>query len=258
MADWMSRYAIFATQSAGLHPEMSIQDFNYTIKISPKHNYAYAVTPKAGCTTLQKILIDAEFGEHQHFDQVQYMHYKEFLPFLSPMQIGDPKVFFRRPDIFTFCFVRNPYTRLLSGYLDKIVRKKDQRDPILEIMGKGQDYEISFSEFLEVVCGQPINEQDHHWRVQYYLTYQAGIKYDFIGRFENLDNDICHVCENLGITEFMGKDLYKCDENDDSVAFGRHHATGADALLDEYYTPELKKMVANKFTLDFEYFGYSI
>lgn len=256
MADWMTRYRRFETQAAGMHPEVSVDDFNYTIYVSPRYKYAYAFTPKAGCTTLKRILTDAEFGEEQPYVEQEDVHYREFLPFLKMMQVGDPKVFLARPDIFTFCFVRNPYTRLLSAYLDKIVGKKGQHQAVLQALGQSDhpDYEISFAEFVKVVCAQSIEEQDQHWRVQYYMTYQAGIRYDFVGRFERLNEDIEKVLGQLGLEKYFTAALRGSKQQ---KAYGQQHATGADQKISQYYTPQLQTMVYQKFEIDFEYFRYS-
>lgn len=254
MSSWNDRYTEFVQQAKGLHPKVDIADFDYTIYISPRYNYAYAFTPKAGCTTVKKLLTDAEFAEPQAYTDVEYLHYREFLPFLKPSQVGDPKVFFQRKDIFKFCFVRHPYSRLLSGYLDKVVGRKPQRDSILATLGKDQTYEPTFAEFIKAVCAQPVHKQDQHWRVQYYLTYQMGIDYDFIGRFENLRHDVSQVAEQLGILSFLTEDILGSPTQQ---AMGQHHATGADALVEKYYDASLKRMVQRAFEEDFEFFGYA-
>lgn len=253
MSDWMSRYRIFEEQSEGMHPEMTLDDFNYTIYISPKYNYAYAFTPKAGCTTLKKLLTDAEVGKIHSLEDIEYLHYREFFPFLKTIQIGDPRAFFQREDIFKFCFVRHPYGRLLSGYLDKVVHRKGQHQQIEAALGKQEGENISFAEFIDAVVQLPIIEQDQHWRVQYYQTYQAGIKHDFIGRFENFAEDVRYVAERLGIQAYLGPEILGTSL---VKSVGRHHATGADALVEQYYTPDLKAKIYEKYRMDFEVFGY--
>lgn len=255
MADWMTHYHQFEAQALGLHPKVKLDDFRHAIIISPRYRYLFVNVPKVACTTIRKLLLDAEHGEVRPYAEREELHYNEFLPFLNIQQVGNVKTFVTRPDIFKFCFVRNPYTRLLSGYLDKIVRKKDQRNPILRQLGlfHQPEVELSFAQFVQAVVDLPVMHQDQHWRVQYYQTCQAGIKYDFIGRFESLEQDLRAVAQQIGIGAFIQEDTFG---NTATKAVGQHHATGAAEQLSSYYTPALQEMVYQKYREDFDCFGY--
>lgn len=242
-------------ETAALHPKVSPADFRHTLLISPRFRYLFGNNPKVACTTIRKLLIDAEYGEVRSYSERSgTLHYNEFLPFLNVWQLEDFPKWLRHPKTFKFCFVRNPYTRLLSGYLDKVVRGEPQKMNVLEALGKPNQptADISFSTFVRTVCAMPVGDQDQHWRVQYYQTYQEGISYDFIGRFENLQADLQTVADHIGITEFMNAETFGAAGHT-----SRHHATGAASLLQEYYTPELCEIVQQGFAEDFSCFGYS-
>ncbi|MEO1437295.1 MAG: sulfotransferase family protein, partial [Bacteroidota bacterium] len=147
---------------------------------------------------------------------------------------------------FKFCLVRNPYTRLLSAYLDKIAQQKPQIHSIKIGLGRAEDdpRAVSFSEFIDTVIQQAVPEMDHHWRRQYEHTYQATIDYDFIGRFEQFEQDFLHILDRLQIDK---RQYYQPEQR---------HATNASALLQEYYTEALAEKVYQKYQIDFEYFGY--
>ncbi|MFX7776439.1 sulfotransferase family 2 domain-containing protein, partial [Acinetobacter baumannii] len=86
-------------------------------------------------------------------------------------------------------FVRNPFTRVLSGFLDKIRRNQPQKAQILRMSGRsGHDLsvEISFSEFIDAICAMPDSMLDVHWALQSQVIFLDSINYDFIGRFEQL------------------------------------------------------------------------
>lgn len=233
---------------------MPAEDFRNNLLISPRFNYVFANNPKVACTTTRKLLIDAEFGEILPFNErAGTLYYKEFLPFLNVWQVGDFPAFISNPDIFKFCFVRNPYTRLLSGYLDKVVRGKPERNNILEFIGKTDtpEMELDFETFVRAVCEMPVLKQDPHWRVQYYQTFQEGITFDFIGRFENLEAGHRTIAEHIGISGFITPETFGA-----AGSSSRQHATGAGNLLRQYYTPELQDIVWKGFREDFEHFGY--
>ena len=223
--------------------------FEYAVNISHKYNYLYVETPKAGCSsikmTLQRMELDLPDFYREDFEDI---HNRNFSPLLKASQVGSFDRFLNRPNLFKFCFVRNPYTRLLSAYLEKIKSNKPQKKDILQHLGRNiqqLNTPVSFTEFVEVICEQPIANLNDHWNIQYYQTFQNAIKYDFIGKVENFDRDFAFVLNTVN------KDYQKY------VSKEQRHASGADERLSAYYTPALIAKVRDKYALDFEYFGYS-
>ncbi|MEM6769141.1 MAG: sulfotransferase family protein [Bacteroidota bacterium] len=240
---------------AHLHPHTPADELQNSTLISPRYNYLYANTAKVACTTIRKLLIDAEYQTIRPYaERAPTLHYNNFLPFLSVWQFPNFPQWLQENQPYTFCFVRNPYTRLLSGYLDKVVGNQAQKANILEAMGKADqpDLDISFATFIRVVCEMPVEQQDAHWRVLYYQTFQEGLEFNFIGRFENLEADLRKVAKDLGIEQYI-------DEHTFSKAgtTSRHHATNAGSQLQDYYTPELCALVRKGFAKDFAHFGYA-
>lgn len=252
--NWTECLAQREAEFAHLHPQAPAGEFHNSVLISPRHHYVFANNPKVACTTIRKVLIDAEYDEIRPYpERAATLHYNAFLPFYNVWQFGNFPEWLKQKKPFTFCFVRNPYTRLLSGYLDKVVRNKAQKANILEAMGKADepDLEISFETFVRVVCEMPIEQQDAHWRVQYYQTFQEGFDYDFIGRFENLEADLRAVAEKIGIANFITPTTFST-----AGKTSRHHATNAAQQLKDYYTPELCDLVRKGYAKDFDHFGY--
>jgi hypothetical protein len=228
---------------------ITLWKFNYSINISLKYNYLYFETPKAGCTTikatLQKMELERTGGSCGHPSCV---HDRNFSPLLRPSQISRFSEFVRQPGLFKFCFVRNPYTRLLSAYLEKMLTNKRPKRIVLHALGRNPadlDVDVSFDEFIDVVCGQKVRDMNTHWMVQYYLTCQDLIKYDFVGKIENFDQDFDFVLSKLSenYRQYISKEV--------------SHATNAGMHLETYYSSELSKKVQEKYKKDFEYFGYS-
>lgn len=246
MSDWMPRWNDFQKSAEKCFRYLKAEDLIHASHISLKNKYLYVETAKVGCSTLKKVLIDAEYEGKVAPVEGEYLHFREFSPLLNARQVGDFSQFLDRPDIFKFCFVRNPYSRLLSCYLDKIVHRKGQHYPLMIQLGYGPFSEkvLSFAEFIDAIIAQPVGLMDPHWRTQYYATFQDGIEYDFIGRFENFEMDLKKAINQTAINF---ERYYNVQNN---------HATKANSQLATYFTAEIADKVYHKFKIDFDYFGY--
>lgn len=237
----------FKLQAFNYIEKVNVNDFVHSTFCSLNKRYFYASTPKSGCSTIKKILVQAELEKRIDFGSIENIHNREFTPFLKINQVGNLEPFFERPDIFKFCFVRNPYTRLLSCYLDKI--KKNQY-PTYQLkiqsgLHPNSPKIFTFGEFVDLIIEQPEMFMDEHWRTQYYQTYQTKIEYNHIGKFENFENDLFIVLEQLNI------------DPDKFYSVEKSHATNADKIIQDYYTQEIANKVYQRFRVDFDYFGYS-
>jgi len=175
------------------------------------------------------------------------LHDREFSPLVRPSQVKNLDRFIYNHQPFKFCFVRNPYTRLLSAYLDKIQQTTPIKQNLIDFIEKKYSKTvdtIDFEFFVEVVCEQRPKQMNPHWRTQYYQTLNNQISYDFIGKFENFDEDFLTI-------------LRKIDSKAETfISHWKRHATNANESLADYYNPDLIKKVKEKFAIDFEFFGY--
>ncbi|MEM1320972.1 MAG: sulfotransferase family 2 domain-containing protein [Bacteroidota bacterium] len=154
------------------------------------------------------------------------------LPFLQAWEIN------HHPEVFKVGFVRDPWDRLLSCYLQK---KKDNRTSFYQKTGLRLD--MSFEEFARAVCAIPDREADQHFRSQYtfMVDHQGKVIADFIGRFEHLEDDFLEMCRQAKLPE---EHLSKNNST-------KHvHYRSA-------YSPELAEAVAQRYAIDLELFGYT-
>lgn len=226
----------------------SVNDLNYATHVSLKYKYIFIETPKVACSTIKMTLQRLEL-ESPNFYRTDFedLHKRDYSPLLGLQQLPDFENFFERDDFYKFCFVRNPYTRLLSCYLDKIKHPTNFKKKVLKSMGQDEnkiDKFISFEEFVSVIEQQTLLEMDYHWRPQANLTCQNAIKYDFVGRIESFSDNFWSIGKKLS-PEF---DKYYVPEV--------RHQTDATNLLDEYYSDKLYARVYNIYKVDFECFSY--
>ena len=149
---------------------------------------------------------------------------------------------------YSFAFVRNPFDRIVSEY---------------EWLGK--KYFSQFEDYCRFIClreGRPdikcpgdesydTDEYFHwffnytHYTPQYKFVYHNNkIAVDFLGRFENFQNDLKHVLD-ITNTEY------------DPAALSKKHNTTKHDHYSTYYTDKLIEMVSVLYKKDLDMFDYS-
>ncbi len=237
--------AVDATALSDCFPA-ELRHVNYLVNWSVKHRTIYVETPKVGCTAIKKIL---QFSELD-FDisrMPEDVHEKDHSPLRSPLfSETDFLRCLQSPDYFVFSFVRNPITRVLSAYLDKILGRPGIVTPIQKKMGINPFEHIpSFGEFIDIVYRQSLGEMNPHWAPQSFLLGIENIRYDYLGRFEYFDS---------AIDSLVLKRELKIPEG--TFVSGRAHATNADDSVAEYYSPAILRKVHEIYHDDFVHFGY--
>ncbi|MFZ9858754.1 MAG: sulfotransferase family protein [Roseiflexaceae bacterium] len=225
--------------------------FDYLVNVSQRFKYVYIETPKVACSTVKYHLQMIEFDEDER-RIYRDVHNRAFSPIrrISELNLTDEQLnnIMFGPDYFRFMFVRNPYTRTLSCYLDKIVNgSHDEVAAKRKFLGFAMDDEVTYIDFLRAVQQQPLNKMDIHWTPQTYLLgISQGFKYEFIGRFENFDADLARA---LGRVRGYHKPF-------ESIQKRQYVFTEANKKVLQYYTPETKKLVEELYGDDFIYLGY--
>ena len=221
--------------------------FNSAVNLSLKGRYLYVENPKVASSTIKTKLHANELiglknirvGPHPDIAQS---------PFVKPYQlpIEDAAEYVFGGDFFKFTFVRNPFHRLLSSYLDKIVGQapeKGQIDAIWTRIHGGKKDNYTFAEFVEAIGSIPDVSRDKHWRTQTRITMANHINYSFVGRFEQLAAHLSKI-ESMSRIDFS------------NLKEVSPHKTDAAARLKEFYTDDLAREVARIYDVDFVQFVY--
>lgn len=143
---------------------------------------------------------------------------------------------------FKFCFVRNPWARLVSCYGNKIKRGKGM-EPSFAKFGVF-NAEMSFEEFVRAVVDIKDSDADNHFKSQYtFITNECGKTFvDFIGKLENSDKDFSYVLEKLNRNDILIPHIRK-----------NHYIK---KKYKSYYTKELRDMVGKRYSKDIKLFEY--
>ena len=128
--------------------------------------------------------------------------------------------------LFKFAFVRNPWERLVSWY------QYVQRTPLHEDCRPGETFADVAARFLE----KPRRAQ---WWMIEDLNGVMGL--DYVGRFENLNDDIAYLCQRIGI----------------KAQTLPHRNKMADKDYRTFYDDRLALAVKNNWTREIDAFGYT-
>ena len=233
---------------------MTADQLVYAVNISRRYRYVYMENPKTGCSSLKSALAELESkGRDAGLNPADWNNYhdRSISPFARLDDLRDPESLsslLRRKYKF-ISFVRNPYTRLLSCYRDKILGNGEQKRPILDRLGRAGaalDTPVSFAEFVAAVIGQSDLEMNPHWRVQTSHILHPLIPYDFIGRFERYVEDYAECFRVLGIP---------AEEIPEYRHFNRSRGDSGENCR-KYYDSGLQEQVYRRYQKDFELLGY--
>jgi len=151
--------------------------------------------------------------------------------------LDDPEKFEK---YFVFAFVRNPYDRLVSAYNHLMQGGKNPTD----IRFRDQ-YLTAYEDFTDFVVrglNKPETTSYYHFIQQHYyvVNFEGEIMVDFIGYFENVEEDFNKVAQKLGV----------------DVALPHKNKSVRDPYQ-SYYTEETRKIAYEHYKKYFELLGYS-
>jgi len=141
------------------------------------------------------------------------------------------------PKIYKVAFVRNPWERLLSCYLQK-------KNKIASAFFKRNKLssELSFKDFATAVCDIPDHKSDRHFRSQFtFITdTEANLLPNFIGAFSSFSEDIARVLKTNNVPP---------------VEIPHYNKTSHGHYTD-YYSTELAEAVGRRYDIDKQLFGF--
>jgi hypothetical protein len=220
--------------------------FRYLYHLDPQARFLYVETPKVCCTTikrtLQYVVTDGDLTRIPA--QVHDRDASPITPVPGQTPIAD--IFFKDPGVFTFCYVRNPYTRILSAYLDKMIDNAWEFNRLAPRLGLSLEQRPSFLEFLQAIVSIEDIKRDIHFRSQVSMLQPNRINYDYIGRFESFSRSFPELLKRL-FPENLEKLL---------AIRGDAHRTEASARLGQFYGDTEIALVRAIYDADFHAFGY--
>lgn len=238
------------------------QSFSYHGWVVPEYKCLCMTIPKVACTTVKVTLyhLDGNPAPAQPND----VHGLDVGLFLGNCSTEEIIEILTSPEWVRFCFVRNPYDRLLSAYKSKIGNTRDSQYSWLQDAIRGRfNYTdgdgrhvvtVTFADLVHFLsdCGGKVRYEfkpdaiyDGHFNTQTQILMQDLINYDFIGRFENFANDFKAVLTRIGAPE-------------ETIALASEKRNvSARVPLDAVYSRDLAALTYELYRDDFEAFDYA-
>ena len=224
----------------------------YHSRVSPTHKYVCMTIPKIACTRVKLTLLQFE-GQPEPEDIGEIHNMGQRLADFKTSEIVEMLL---APDWFRFCFVRNPYDRLLSAYKTQVGNiwndeygwLKSEIKEAFSYPAQDNDPEciVAFRDFVRYLHNARSEVRyDGHFNVQANILMQDIIVYDFIGRFEDFASEFERI-----LTRLQAPSHILATASDVQNATYKLHPAIA-------YDKELADTVCSMYQSDFEGFGYS-
>lgn len=224
--------------------------------------FVFAYVPKVACTNWKSIFRYLE-GQPNHLNP-RLAHDREAggLTYLNTVPAEQQQALLNDPAVPKYTCVRNPYSRALSAYLNKIERYNHA-----DALGRAEPHfsqihakmiswhakhgrtiqTVSFADFLAFIEGAPQHPwaRDEHWVPQHEILSPTEVTYDYIGRFESLEADAAELLRRMD-----------CDIAFPTQEAIRFPSSGTANKVALHYTPACVDLVQRIYARDFEQLGY--
>ena len=228
-----------------------LEQVGYHVYYGGTGSYLYQPIPKNACTTIKTLLLRLE---GLPVDENEWRrHQKEFnqFPGTSHLPLSEQiDIFEGRTQTFKFAVIRNPYSRAASAYANKVSKPEAYIIRKLKssaaMQGVKLSEQITFDEFIQVISRQSLSEMDPHWRPQYFEGRFGAIKFDFIGRMENLSADLTYALGCIGAPSWLMQKVVE-----------RHNATNTSSDLWSTVSAEACRLFKSTYAIDFDTLHYS-
>ncbi len=239
-------------------PRQVVKRLKYASFVSTEHGVAYVETPKAACTVLKWILatIDGRTVPEVHCapetSLSMRIHHRTVHPLPSFSDFSGEQAAEILQNYRIFCVVRNPFTRLVSAWANKVRQQEpgfsDICHAVAEYSGTPANADISFRDFAKwVVETNDPQTCNAHWRPQKHLLYPEVVSYTDVLHLETLAEDLQQFFNSIpSLKRYDARDLLQ-------------QCAGNESLPVDYsdlYDEELAEAVARFYEVDFATYGY--
>lgn len=166
----------------------------YMPAFTPKGRaFVYMKNHKAACTTIIATLmahLQAEIGDKRDISMENVHKPPMDLIHAGKRTVNLPRALeaLQSKDVYRFTVVREPISRTVSAWADKVAADGAKKGKLLQVLGLAPDTNLNLSQFLDAIAQEPeALNVDRHWRPQSKEISWGLIDYDMVGTVETLD-----------------------------------------------------------------------
>ena len=215
------------------------------MRISHSHKFVFLATPRTGSTTARKIL-----DKYSDITSVHISEISDDFPFYNHISALELKNIFEDrswdwDSYKKFCFVRNPYDRVVSLYHHHLKMRKDEKVKNVRSFIRKIIYMIrrppSFRDYVTNI--NPKNRVPTSLE-SFICDRDGNVLVNEVLMFEKLTEDLPKLLSNLDIS-ITSEDIPHLNASVDRQQYRK------------YYDEELRNKVRDLYKYEFERFGYT-
>ena len=240
------------------------------ILVSDKYRMVYVSNPKAASTTIHRVFLRLAGVEPSTATRKAFRNPKIKRRIRDeglrqeevPVESRASGLY---ADYYWYTFVRDPYSRTISNYNDKLNRYAQRFErrlyreaKLVQFLGGPRAWRshlrvvghlkqrIGFESFVDGLREHGVNF-DEHFRLQHLILHPKTLNYDHVGKVESFETDIREVLAAIGIGD---------QAVIDSAIRTRENPTDPAAAAEITLTPHARKRIYNLYRADFKAFHY--
>ena len=219
----------------------------------PEHNIAFNRIAKSGNSSVILYLDEAIRGPSIHQDDYKQAKRLAMRTGKSLVEMSCSKRDrLRLKDIALFTVVRNPWSRTLSAFLDKIAT--GPHDKYGHIPGFGNNSQTGFAAFISFLSNGGLHA-NHHWKPQSDALLLPSSQFQSICRLEHLSDELPLA---LSTTRLRLPSPERLQQPHQIESQQQSKLTQASSKLLRYYSASTIQAVAELYAADFELGRYSL
>ncbi|XP_035387831.1 carbohydrate sulfotransferase 8 isoform X1 [Electrophorus electricus] len=206
--NFMNKVCAKYGESAGTRP-ITRQHVS-RIFVEDVHKLLYCEVPKVGCSNWKRVLTVLQ-GNASSPDKLKHeeLHFGKHLKRLDSFNYKG--IIYRLETYTKVLFSREPFERLVSAFRDKFenpnsyyhsvfgkrIISRYRKNPSRQALRTGAG--VTFKEFIQYLLDvhRPVG-MDIHWQLAAQLCSPCLIHYDFIGKFETMEEDANFLLRHIG------------------------------------------------------------
>lgn len=201
-------------------------EYNFKVR-SPKLNLLFVDVPKNASSTIKTVLFSLEKGDNVNPAWARYVYHRRWQPAFPDMVVDWADIPWQ--SYLRFAFVRNPYERILSSYLNSGWRFRHGDKTFREFVAELPDLVQRPNSDMQAMHQKPFGH--------FVPRVDGELFLDFVGRCESFDDDFNEVLSSAGVTARVSPPVVNAS---DHAGYREHYDVASRRVVEHLYGDELE------------------